>query len=107
MAPGGSRAWSSSRELRLLEVAISDTNLGGVPHGPDQRRFIKRLGRSRKLLDELRREAASIQGALDALKQGKTARSRGGEPLDPLHEVYVAVQNVSSIFAERVSSPRV
>jgi hypothetical protein len=66
-------------------------------------KLIKRLGRSRKLRDELRREAGSIQDALDALKRGKTARSRGGEPLDPLHEVYIAVQNVSSVFAERVS----
>jgi hypothetical protein len=66
-------------------------------------KFIKRLGRSRKLMDELRREAGSIQGALDALKRRKTTRSRGGEPLDPLHEVYITGQNFSSVFAERVS----
>ena len=52
---------------------------------------------------ELRRESGSIQDALDALKQGTTARSRRGEALDPLHAVYVAVQNVTSVFAERVS----
>src|SRR5262245_47888586 len=66
-------------------------------------KLIKRLGTSRKLLAELRRESGSIRDALDALKQGKPARSRRGEALDPLHAVYVAVQNVSSVFAERVS----
>lgn len=66
-------------------------------------RLIKRLGTSRKLITELRRESGSIRDALDALKQGKTARSRRGESLDPLHAVYVAVQNFSSVFAERVS----
>ncbi len=66
-------------------------------------KFIKRLGRSRKLTGELRREAGSIRAALDVLKQGATARSRLGETLDPLHGVYVAVQNLSSVFAERVS----
>ncbi len=66
-------------------------------------KLIKRLGRTRKLMDELRRESGSIRSALDALKQGKPGRSRLGEPLDPLHGVYAAVQNVSSVFAERVS----
>ena len=52
---------------------------------------------------ELRRESGSVRAALDALKHGSTARSRQGETLDPLHAVYVAVQNLSSVFAERVS----
>jgi hypothetical protein len=66
-------------------------------------KLTKRLGRSRKLMDELRRESGSIGGALDALKHGGTARSRRGETLDPLHSIYAAVQNFSSVFAERVS----
>jgi hypothetical protein len=65
-------------------------------------KLIKRLGTSRKLTAELRRESGSIRDALDAMKKGKTARSRTGEALDPLHAVYAAVQNVSSVFAERV-----
>ncbi len=63
----------------------------------------KRLSRSRKLVGELRKEAVSIENALDAVKQATTGRSSQGEPLDPLHAVYVAVQNVTSLFAERVS----
>jgi hypothetical protein len=66
-------------------------------------KLIKRLGTSRKLTAELRRGSGSIRDALNALKQGQTARSRRGEALDPLHAVYVAVQNFSSVFAERVS----
>jgi hypothetical protein len=66
-------------------------------------KLIKRLGTSRKLITELRRESGSIRDARNSLKQGKTARSRTGEALDPLHAVYVAVQNFSSVFAERVS----
>jgi hypothetical protein len=66
-------------------------------------RLIKRLGKGRKLADEIRREAVSIQVAVDSLRRGATARpSRWGD-LDPLHAAYVAVQNVTSIFAERVS----
>jgi hypothetical protein len=66
-------------------------------------KLIKRLDRSRSLLAQLRRQSSTIRDALDCLKHGKTARSARGEPLDPLHSVYVAVQNVTSVFAERVS----
>ena len=66
-------------------------------------KLIKRLGRSGSLAAELRRESGSIRDALDCLKHGKTARSHRGETLDPLHGVYAAVQNVTSVFAERVS----
>jgi hypothetical protein len=66
-------------------------------------RLVKRLGKGRKLAQELRRDVASIQDALDALKRGETARLSHGVALDPLHAVYVAVQNVTSVFAERVS----
>ena len=62
-----------------------------------------RLKKNRKLADDLRREAKSIQAALDALHRGGAPRKSRGEELDPLHEVYTAAQNVSSIFAERVS----
>jgi len=66
-------------------------------------KLIKRLAKNRKLTGELRREAGSIQAAFDALKQGATAKLSHGVALDPLHAAYVAVQNVTSIFAERVS----
>jgi hypothetical protein len=66
-------------------------------------KLIKRLGKGRKLADEIRREAGSIQVALDSLKQGATARLSHGVTLDPLHAVHVAIQNVTSVFAERVS----
>lgn len=66
-------------------------------------KLVKRLAKSRKLADEIRREAGSIQAALDALKNGAITRLSQGDALDPLHAVYVAVQNVTSIFAERVS----
>src|SRR4051812_50170124 len=66
-------------------------------------KLVKRLGKNRKLADELRRESGSIQAALDALKNGATPRLSHGVALDPLHTIYVAVQNVTSVFAERVS----
>src|SRR4051812_31963015 len=62
-----------------------------------------RLKESRKLADELRREARSITNALDTLQHGGTPRKSRGEALDPLHAVDIAVQNVTSLFAERVS----
>jgi hypothetical protein len=77
---------------------------GTTDMGQISDRFIKRLGKSRKLTQELRREAGSIRDALDALKHGATARHSHGVALDPLHAVYVAIQNVTSIFAERVST---
>jgi hypothetical protein len=66
-------------------------------------KLIKRLGKSRKLADEIRRESVSIHDALESLKQGATSSFSHGVALDPLHAVYVAVQNVTSSFAERVS----
>ncbi len=66
-------------------------------------KLVKRLGKSRKLAQELLREAGSIQQAVDALKHGATARLSHGVALDPLHAVHVAVQNVTSVFAERIS----
>ena len=66
-------------------------------------KFAKRPGKSRKLISELRREAGSIQEALEALKRGATSRLSHGVALDPLNAVYVAVQHLTSVFAERVS----
>ena len=77
---------------------------GTLPMGQISANLLKRLGRSRRLITELRGESRSIRDALNALKHGRTSRSRRGEPLDLLHAVYVAVQNFSSVFAERVSS---
>lgn len=67
-------------------------------------KLIKRLGRNRRLMAELRRESGSIRAALDTLKHGGAARSQWDQALDPLHGVYVAVQNFSSVFAEQVSA---
>ena len=44
-----------------------------------------------------------IDETIKALKKGETIRLGEGEPLDPLHTVYLAVQHAASIFAERVS----
>jgi hypothetical protein len=66
-------------------------------------KLIKRLRKSRKLVAELRQEAEAIRTALDALKRGEAIRIAPGVALDPLHAVYVAVQNATSVFAERVS----
>lgn len=66
-------------------------------------KLLKRFPRKRKLISELRQAAAVILEAIEALKKGKTISLDGGEPLDPLHTVYLAVQHASSIFAERVS----
>src|SRR3954447_8077985 len=84
-------------------TTISRRGLGSSDMGDISDKLIKRLAKNRKLTGELRREAGSIQAALDALKQGATARLSHGVALDPLHAVYVAVQNVTSGFAERVS----
>ena len=66
-------------------------------------KFLKRLPKQRKLVGELRQAAAVIDESIKALKKGETNRLDGGEPLDPLHTVYLAVQHAASIFAERVS----
>jgi hypothetical protein len=71
--------------------------------GQISKKHAARLKKSRKLADELRREAKAIQAALDALQHGGPPHKFGGEELEPLHAVYTAAQNVSSIFAERVS----
>jgi hypothetical protein len=81
----------------------SHRTLGFFFMGRISEKLVKRLGKSRKLEGELRREAGSIQAALDALKQGANARLSHGVALDPLHSAYVAVQNATSVFAERVS----
>jgi hypothetical protein len=70
--------------------------------GQVSKKLALRLKKSRKLTDELRREAKSIQAALDALQQGGPPWPPHDD-LHPLHAVYIAVQNVSSFFAERVS----
>src|SRR4051794_9081726 len=61
-----------------------------------------RLKKSRKLTDELRREAKSIQASLNALQNGGPPWPPDDD-LHPPHAVYIAVRNVSSFFAERVS----
>jgi hypothetical protein len=62
-----------------------------------------RLKKSRRLAAEIGRGADTIRHALDALGQGEPTRIVRDVALDPLHAVYVAVQNVTSLFAQRVS----
>jgi hypothetical protein len=66
-------------------------------------KFLQLLPKKRKLIAELRQAAAVIDQTVKALKKGETISLGEGEPLDPLHTVYLAVQHAASIFAERVS----
>ncbi len=66
-------------------------------------KFLKRFPKNRKLVAELRQAAAVIAESIRALEKHETFRLGEGEPLDPLHTVYLAVQHAASIFAERVS----
>ena len=66
-------------------------------------KLLKRLGRGRKLANGIRQAADAIRHALDALGWGESIPLSRGEVFDPLHTVYIAVQNATSIFAERVS----
>src|SRR3954453_21213535 len=72
---------------------------GSPPMGQISARLLKRLGKARKLTSELRREVGPVRDALDAFKHGATARLSHGVALDPLHAAYVAVQNLTSVFA--------
>ena len=67
-------------------------------------KFLQRLPKDWKLVTELRKAAAVIDETIRALKIHETVRLGEGEPLDPLHTVYIALQHAASIFAERVSS---
>src|SRR3954465_8614234 len=100
------------RSLEIHRIILDDGPNPGCPPQPSpghrpmgqiSDKLVKRLGKNRKLADELRRESGSIQAALVALKNGAATRLSHGVALDPLHTVHVAVQNVTSVFAERVS----
>ena len=73
--------------------------------GQISEKLARRLGRDRRLAVDLRRGAEVIPKALGALERGEAAFAfkSGGEGLDPLHAVYVAIQNATSVFSERVS----
>jgi hypothetical protein len=66
-------------------------------------KFLQRLPKNRKLMAELRQAAAVVHETIKALKKRQTISLGDGEPLDPLHTVYIAVQHAASVFAERVS----
>ncbi len=66
-------------------------------------KLLKRLSKKWALADEIRQSADLIRQALSRLSGLETIRDSHGDMIDPLHGVYMAVQNVSSIFAERVS----
>jgi hypothetical protein len=66
-------------------------------------KFLQRLPKDWKLIAVLRQAAAVVHETIKALKKRQTISLVEGDPLDPLHTVYVAVQHAASIFAERVS----
>src|ERR1017187_9338673 len=66
-------------------------------------KFLQRLPKTRKLIAELRQAAAVVHETIKALKRREIISLGEGEPLDPLHTVYIAVQHTASIFAERGS----
>ena len=66
-------------------------------------RFLKRMSRNRRLTAQLHQAATSIGHALGSLKRDMTKVRPNGEVQDPLHNVYIAVQNQTSVFAEQVS----
>jgi hypothetical protein len=71
--------------------------------GKISERLLKRLRRKRQLASEIWQAADLIRQALNRLSRLEMVRDSRGDMIDPLHGVYTAVQNVSSIFAERVS----
>ena len=71
--------------------------------GQISEKLLKRLSRKWLLSREIRRPADLIGQALDRLNRFETILDSQGDMIDPLHGVYTAIQNVSSIFAERVS----
>jgi hypothetical protein len=71
--------------------------------GQISEKFLKRLSKTPALASAIRLWAAPIQQALIALSWGKSTRDSQGELIDPLHAVYIAVQNATSFFAEKVS----
>ena len=82
---------------------ISRRNPRYVPHGPDQRQTHQTAGQEPEADGRASPGVRLDPGRPGRPEAGATARSRTGRALDPLHAVYVAVQNFSSVFAERVS----
>jgi hypothetical protein len=71
--------------------------------GKISEKLLKRLSRKWQLASEIRQAANLIQQSLIRLSRLETIRDSQGDKIDPLHGVYTAVQNVTSIFAEQVS----
>jgi hypothetical protein len=66
--------------------------------------FLKRLDKKPSLGSEIRQMTTPIQQALIAQSRGQSFRDSQGDVVDPLHAVYTAIQNASSIFAEQFTS---
>jgi hypothetical protein len=64
-------------------------------------KFLKRLSKHPSLGSEIRQMIAPIQRALITLSRGTAIWDSQGDAVDPLHNVYTAIQNASSFFAER------
>ena len=71
--------------------------------GQISEKLLKRLRKKWALAEEIREAADLIKQALTRLSRLERIRDSQGDMIDPLHGVYTAVQNVASIFAERVS----
>jgi hypothetical protein len=66
-------------------------------------KLLKRLSMKPALAEEIRQSADLIRQALIRLSRLESVRDSHGDMIDPLHGVYSVVQNVASLFAERVS----
>jgi hypothetical protein len=76
---------------------------GSTAMGKISEKLLKRMSRKWQLASGIRQAADLIQQALVRLSRLEMVRDSQGDLIDPLHCVYTAVQNVCSIFAERVS----
>ncbi len=71
--------------------------------GQISEKLVKRLSKKWQLASEIRQAADLIRQALIRLSRLERIHDSQGDMIDPLHGVYTAVQNVTSIFAERVT----
>jgi hypothetical protein len=72
--------------------------------GRTSEKFLKRLSKHPSLGNEIRQMIAPIQRALTTLSRGTAIWDSQGDAIDPLHNVYTAIQNATSFFAERFTS---
>jgi hypothetical protein len=69
--------------------------------GRTSEKFLNRLSKHPSQSSEIRQMIAPIQRALTTLSRGTAISDSQGDAIDPLHNVYTAIQNATSIFAKR------